>query len=246
MTFYLLKLENADIVKSYNNYYRLVLWMNLIGYLFLYSSCHSLSSKESHTSAKALFNEAEQLKKRGYYNEAVSQLRKLKNRWLYSRFFKEADLAIADIYFLKKEWNKATAAYTMFSKMYRNHPQADRVFFRLALSVFHQLPSIPDRDLQLAKKALEHFNRHLKLFPKSLYRKQSLQYKKDILSQLARKQWMIAKFHISAGRNRSALPYLKTLIHDFANDLPSDIPSMKDLKQKISTFQVLSKKKELN
>ncbi len=234
------------MVKSYNFYYQLALWISLIGYLFLYPACHSLSSKESHANAEALFKDAEQLKNRGYYNESISQLRKLKNRWLYSRFFKEADLTIADIYFLKKEWNKAAAAYTVFSKMYRNHPQADRVSFRLALSVFHQLPSIPDRDLQLAKKALNHFNRHLKLFPKSVYRKQSLQYKQSVLSQLARKQWMIAKFHISAGRNRSALPYLKTLIKDFSDPLPPDVPSMKTLKQKVSAFQALSKKRTVN
>lgn len=209
--------------------------------LICLTACHSLSKKE-HTSAESLFNEAKQLQNRGYYKEAIQQLRKLKSRWLYSKFFKEADLVIADIYFLQGEWSKAADAYTIFAKMVKTHLELDRVYFRIALATFHQLPSIPDRDLHLAKKTLEHFNKHLQLFPKSVYQKQSLKYKKQILSRLASKEWMTAKFHIAAGRNHSAIPYLKNLIKNFADHLPNDAPTIDSLKKKVSLFQTKTKR----
>lgn len=216
---------------------------SLLIFLFLNIGCASLQSIGKNPSAEALFQHASKLKEKSYYQESLNYFRKLKSRFLYSRLAKEADLEMADIYFKQEEWKKATKAYWNFSELYPQHPKADFVLFRLALSYFHQLPTTEDRDLSFSKKTLLYLDRHLKLFPKSPHREETKKYKKEVLSLLAQKQWMIARFHLRQGKPHSALPYISKLIKDYSFLLPpektketdnksdSDLPSLKKLKE---------------
>ena len=133
---------------------------------------------------------------------------------------KEADLAIADIYFAQKEWPKAVQAYSQFFELYPQHPHSDKALLNLALAYFHQLPKTEDRDLSLSSKAIAYFNQHLSSFPKSLYRASAKQYRRKTLNLLARKQWMLVKFHTKQGRFKSALPYARNLKEKYSFLLP--------------------------
>ena len=183
----------------------------LFGLLVLNSACSSLMGLKKNPTAEELFQHARRLQERSYYKEALNHFQQLKSRFLYSRLIREADLAIADIYFAQEEWAKAVQAYGNFSELYPRHPQNDKAVFRLSLSYFHQLPSTEDRDLSLATKALTYLNQYLKSFPNSPYRQSAKEYKREILTLLARQQWMVARFHIRQGRTSSALPYIKNL-----------------------------------
>ncbi len=205
------------------------------------------SSSKSKNPAKTLFEKAQSLKKRGYYNEALMTLRKLKSRYLYSPYFKSSSLMIADIYFLQSQWEKATTHYILFSKRHRRHAEIDRVFYQIGRSVFYQLPTTADRDLTLAQKALDYFEKHARLFPKSSYKKKAQSYQKKIKHLLAKQQWMIAQFHIANKKPHSALPYLKTLSQKFNKELHQKnpkLPSKKELKQMIKNFETPKKGKK--
>ena len=197
-------------------------------FLLFNTSCQSLHSLKKNPSDKELFQHATKLKEKLYYKEALTYFQQLKTRFLYSRLVKEADLAIADIYFAQKEWNKATRTYGHFLELHPLHPQADRVLFHLSLSYFHQLPLTEDRDLSLSKKALVHFNKHLKLFPNSIYQSAVKKYKQEVLYLLARQQWMIARFHLHQNKPHSARPYMLNLIKDYAFLLPPSEPRRKN------------------
>ena len=192
----------------------------LFVFLFFNTACSSLHSLKKNPSDKELFQHALQLKEKSYYKESLSYFKKLKSRFLYSHLVKEADLAIADIYFAQEEWQKAARAYNGFSELHPNHPKNDSVLFHLALSYFHQLPATEDRDLSFSKKTLFYLNQHLTRFPKSPHRNQTLQHKQKILNLLAQKQWMIAHFHLNQGKPHSALPYMLKLMKDYSFLLP--------------------------
>ncbi|MDE0119505.1 MAG: outer membrane protein assembly factor BamD [Bdellovibrionales bacterium] len=200
-------------------------------FLLLTTSCQSLHSLKKNPSDKELFQHASRLKEKLYYKEALTYFQQLKTRFLYSHLVKEADLAIADIYFAQKEWNKAIRAYGHFSELHPLHPQSDRVIFHLALSYFYKLPRTEDRDLSLSKKTLAHFNKHLKLFPKSIYKSAVQKYKKEVLYLLARQQWMIARFHLHQNKAHSALPYMRNLVKDYSSLLPPKEPKNKNSNQ---------------
>lgn len=221
----------------------------LLAFLFL-SSCSSLHSLKANPSAQELFDHAQKLKEKSYYLESLTYFRRLKNRFLYSRLAKEAELAIADIYFLQEEWGKAAGAYGKFAELHPRHPKMDHVMFHLALSYFHQLPATEDRDLSLSKKTLFYLNKHLKVFPKSPHHKQSKEHKKKVLNLLAKKEWMIAYFHLKQEKPKSALPYLIKLLKNYSYLLPkeekntsknlkvsSDLPSLKKLKQLVQEIK---------
>ena len=225
----------------------------LLLFFFFTIGCQSMHSIGDNPSAEELFQHASNLKEKSYYQESLTYFRKLKSRFLYSRLAKEADLAMADIYFAKEEWKKATKAYWNFSELYPQHPQADFVLFRLALSYFHQLPTTKDRDLSLSQKTIFYLDRHLTLFPKSPYRSETQKYKEAVLNLLAQKQWMIARFHLKQGKPHSALPYVLKLMKDYSFLLPSkdteklsgkhsDLPSLKKLKELTKELKTTQKK----
>ena len=194
---------------------------SVLSLVFLYVACSSFRSLKPNPTAEELFQHAEKLKKESYYKSALSYFKQLKSRFLYSRLVKEADLAIADIYFAQKEWPKAVKAYGQFFELYPQHPQSDRALLNLALSYFHQLPKTEDRDLSLSAKALFYLNQHLKSFPKSTYQKSAKEHKQKVLNLLAHQQWMRAKFHLKQGRSKSAWPYVQNLKEKYYFLLPS-------------------------
>jgi len=215
-------------------------------FLFFNISCASMHSLKKNPSDKELFEHALNLKNRSYYKEALKYFKQLKSQFLYSPLVKSADLAIADIYFRQKEWNKAVLAYGNFYELYPSDLKTDHALFYLALSYFHQLPTTEDRDLTLSKKTLFYLNEHLKKFPKSPFTEQSSQYKNRVLTLLAKKQWMIASFHLKQDRPLSALPYMKDLLKNYATFLPekkkqSSLPLLKDLKEEINKIKELNK-----
>ncbi len=229
---------------------------NMLRLLFIFlcinTACSSLHSLKKNPTAEELFQHASRLKEKSYYKEALTYFNKFKNRFLYSRLTKEADLAIADIYFAQEEWVKAGRAYESFFELHPQDPKSDHALFRLSLSYFNQLPDTEDRDLSLSNQALFHLNRHLKLFPNSPFNNQTRKHKQKILNLLARKQWMIARFHLRQGKPHSALPYAQSLMKDFSFLLPkkkeeeetlekskktkkisTDLPSVKNLQKLI-------------
>lgn len=197
------------------------MFLRLLLVLFFCVSCSSLYSLKDNPTAQELFDHATKLKNELYYKEALNYFKQVKSQFIYSRFAKKADLAIADIYFAQEEWKKAIIAYKHFYERYPQNSKADHAVFYLALSYFHQLPVTEDRDLSFSDKALLYLNKHLKLFPKSPYRASAKAYKRKVFLLLAKREWMIARFHIHQDKPGSALPYLATLIKDYSFLLPA-------------------------
>ena len=214
-----LRREPADIIPC--GYRLMKIKFSLIGFFFLWTACSSLHSLKKNPSAEELFQHAKKLQKASYYKEALAYFKQFKGQFLYSRLVKEADLAIADIYFAQKAWPKAVQAYGQFFELYPQHTQSDKALLNLALSYFYQLPKTEDRDLSLSSKTLGYLNQHLKSFPKSAYKKIALDYKRKLLDLLARQQWMLARFHLKQGRFKSALPYIRNLKKNYRFLLPS-------------------------
>ena len=217
---------------------------SFLSLVFLCVACSSFRSLKSNPTAEELFQHAEKLKKESYYKSALTYFKQLKSRFLYSRLVKEADLAIADIYFAQKEWPKAVKAYGQFVELYPQHPQSDRALLNLGLSYFHQLPKTEDRDLSFSAKTLIYLNQHLKSFPKSAYRKSAKEHKQKVLNLLARRQWMRVRFHLRQGRPKSAWPYARNLKEKYYFLLPSvknakkqKLPSKKEFDKLYKSLQ---------
>lgn len=177
-------------------------------------SCQSLP-KGGEEGETALFEKALSLKKKSYYTEALTEFKKFKTRYLYSSRVRQAEYAIADIYFRQEEWKKAAQAYKVFLDKHPKAPETDAVLFHLALSYFHQLPRRADRDLSLSPQALKTLRSHLSQFPESSFHQRALDLKNQLLNLQAQKLWLTVQFHLRQKAPRRALPYLKHLIQTY-------------------------------
>src|SRR5437870_1063058 len=69
----------------------------------------------------ALYGEAEEDIKNDHYQIAIDKLRAIKNKYPYSKFAVDAQLRIADVYFLQESWGEAATSYEAFRDLHPKH-----------------------------------------------------------------------------------------------------------------------------
>lgn len=99
------------------------------------------------------------------YQLAVDKLRLVKNKFPYSNLAKEAQLRLADVYFIQESFGEAAIAYEAFKDLYPKHDKVPYAMFRIAKSHYNDVPSNIARDLSAATKALDAYTEFLRRFP---------------------------------------------------------------------------------
>lgn len=115
-------------------------------------------------SSDVLYQEGEQYFQKGSYEDAIAQWKKVKESYQSPELITQAELNIANAYFLNADYIESAAAYEDFRKLHPNHPQAGFALFRQGMSYFKQIHSI-DTDQTPVKNALTIFESYLKLYP---------------------------------------------------------------------------------
>ncbi|MGZ3698774.1 MAG: outer membrane protein assembly factor BamD, partial [Bdellovibrionota bacterium] len=116
-----------------------------------------------------LYAEAEDEIKGDHYQVAIDKLRAIKNKYPYSKVAIEAQLRIADVYFLQESFAEAAAAYESFRDLHPKHEKVEYASFRAAQSYYKDIPGNVARDMTPATKALDAYNDFLRHFPNSQY-----------------------------------------------------------------------------
>ena len=107
------------------------------------------------TTPEELYNEAEQLLKRGYYTKAQEYLERVRIRFPFSQYATQADLLIGEVYLKKGDYALAVEAYRDFRKLHPNPPQTHYVVYMMAKAEFEQAPTWAPRDQAATERALE-------------------------------------------------------------------------------------------
>ena len=68
---------------------------------------------------------------RGYYAKSLETFNRIRNYHRDDPLSVKAELAIADVYFKKREWDQARLAYEDFMRMHPRHPDLDYVTYRV-------------------------------------------------------------------------------------------------------------------
>jgi outer membrane protein assembly factor BamD len=111
-----------------------------------------------------LFKEGERSFQKGKYEDAIAQWKKIKDGYLSPELSTQAEINIADAYFLNKDFIEAAAAYEDFRKLHPSNERAGYALFRQAMSNFNQIHGI-DTDQTPVKNALITFESYLRLYP---------------------------------------------------------------------------------
>jgi outer membrane protein assembly factor BamD len=151
------------------------------------------------------------------YEEALSKFNEVKNKHPYSKYAIEAELHIADIQYKRENFIEAQTAYQLFKDFHPKNPKSDYITYRLAMSLYNQLPATADRDLTPTTKAIQYFTEVINAYPTSQYVKDSQDKKLSCLKMLAEKEAYIGNFYFIREKYDSAQRRYELLLSKYPN-----------------------------
>jgi len=100
---------------------------------------------------------------RGKYDKAIEKFQKLKDYYPFSKYAILAELKIADAHYQREEYEEAIFAYENFEQLHPRNEAIPYVIYQIGRSYYDQIDT-PDRDQTSARKALQTFQRLIKLY----------------------------------------------------------------------------------
>jgi outer membrane protein assembly factor BamD len=144
----------------------------------------------------SLMRDAEDDISSDHYQVAIEKLRAIKNKFPYSSYAIDAQIRIADVYFMQDSFEDAAAAYESFRDLHPSHPKTEYAMFRIGISYFKDMPGTVARDMASAQKSLEAYEEFLKKYPNSAQAPEARADVSKIRDQLAQKQMYIGDFYL--------------------------------------------------
>ena len=118
--------------------------------------------------AQELFEVGQEAMAQKEYATAAEHFIKLKDRYPFSPYTPQAELALGDAYFLNEKYVEATGAYKEFEALHPRHEGMAYVLYQIGMSNYRQFASI-DKPQQNITEALEYFYKLRELYPGSKY-----------------------------------------------------------------------------
>ena len=146
---------------------------------------------------------------RGYYTKALEQFNLIRNNYRDDPLARMAELAIADVYYKKAEWDLARYSYDDFLNHYPYHEKADYASFQVGMTFYKKSPRFAGRDQKWTMNAVQSWKNFDKKYPESEYQAEVQEKSTECLERLAKKELQIAVFYSKrkawdAVRRRSA------------------------------------------
>ena len=112
----------------------------------VFSSQNEAWAERDQPTVPEQFELGQRFMKRGYYVKALEQFNRIRNYHRDDPYAIKAELAIADMYFAKGEWDQARLAYMDFQRSHPRNEELDYVVYRIGLSLYRKAPKVSARD----------------------------------------------------------------------------------------------------
>lgn len=198
-----------------------------------FSAC--TTSQVTQGDPATLFKEAEEDIDGNHYQIAIDKLRYIKNKFPYSKYAVDAQLRIADVYYLQESFAEAAASYEAFRELHPRHEKTPYAMFRAGKSYYMDLPGTIARDLSTAQKALDAYNDFLRKYPSTPEATEARKDVAEIRKLLAEKELYIGDFYFKRGFYDSAKPRYKKII-----ELYPETDVAKTAEEKLSKIEAKS------
>jgi outer membrane protein assembly factor BamD len=224
--------DKGNMVKS-----RALLTTSILAALFA-GALSSCSGKQvDPTDPASLFQEAEEEIKSDHYLIALERLRAIKNKFPYSNYSVEAQLRIADVYFLQESYPEAAASYESFRELHPKHEKVPYAMFQAAKSYFNDIPGKVARDLGAGQRALLAYQEFLAKFPNDPLVKGAREDIATTRNLLAEKEMDIGDFYSREKHYDSAISRYKKAI-----SLYPDTPAAKQAEARLERAEKMLEK----
>ncbi|MDR1685868.1 MAG: outer membrane protein assembly factor BamD [Desulfovibrio sp.] len=193
----------------------------------------------SEDTAQELFEAGNDAVREKNYIAASGYFSKLKDNYPFSPYAVEAELSLADCYFLDEEWMQAVDAYKEFEALHPRHRAVPYVLYHIGMADMNGYPSI-DRPADQIEEAYSYFQRLIESYPGTEYAEVAVEKMKECRKILAEHELFYADFYFRMGRYASALSRYKTIVDNFA-----DVPDIHEhAREKADAAFILNSRKQ--
>lgn len=161
----------------------------------VFSSQNEAWAERDQPTVQEQFELGQRFMKRGYYVKALEQFNRIRNYHRDDPYAIKAELAIADMYFAKGEWDQARLAYMDFQRSHPRNEELDYVVYRIGLSLYRKAPKVSARDQVWTRQTVNQWTGYAVRFPESEYRAEVMEKLAECQERLAKKELLIAKFY---------------------------------------------------
>lgn len=158
----------------------------------------------SEDTAQELFEAGNDAMREKHYVSAAQYYSKLKENHPFSPYAIEAELSLADAYFLDEEWAEASEAYKEFETLHPRHEAIPYVLYQVGMSDMNLYPSV-DRATQPIQEAYSYFQRLKESYPNTDYGVKASDKMKECRELLAKHELYVGDFYFRMGKYGSAL-----------------------------------------
>ena len=133
--------------------------------------------------------------RRGMYQKAIEQFTNVRNFHRDDPLSVKSELAIADVYYKKREWPSARQYYDEFARMHPRHADLDYVNYRIGMASYKTASKYVGRDQTQTMNAVRAWTGFSSRFPESHYLPDVEKKLKQCRERLAMKEIWIARFY---------------------------------------------------
>ena len=141
--------------------------------------------------AQEVFEAANDAMSEKNYVRAVELYNKLRDTYPFSPYTVDAELSLADAYYLDEEYGLAAETYKDFESLHPRHEAIPYVLYQTGMSLMKQFSSI-DRATTELKEAYDYFDRLRQTFPDSPYSKSAEEHMRTCRQLMAEHELYIA------------------------------------------------------
>ncbi len=176
--------------------------------------------------AQEIFETANDYMAEKNYVAAAEFYNKLRDNYPFSPYTIDAELALADAYFLDEEYYDAVEAYKDFESLHPRHPAIPYVLYQIGMARLNGFISIdrPTTDLQ---EGYEYFARLVQSYPDAEYAAAAPEHMHQLRTLMAEHELYIADVFYNMGNYGPAWRRYTYVVDNFA-DVPDAVAHAKE------------------
>lgn len=196
--------------------------MNINRYFFLFIILYMISACSNKASIQetaafepdASLREANDLMKKGYYEEAREILDKIRAKDASQKYAVLAKLRIADSYFEDELYEEAAIEYESFLKVHEHHKYAPYAQYKLAMCFFKRIKAA-DVSYSVTQRALREFQNLQRRYPRNPYMDITESRIKMCERVLVEHEFYVGKFYFDKGSYKAAIGRFEGILEDY-------------------------------
>ena len=157
--------------------------------------CSADAAPRARKSPVEIYEHGLRMMRRGLYTRALEDFNRVRNYHRDDPVSVKAQLAIADVYFKKGDYEQARFAYEEFATYHPRHENLDYVTFRIGLSIYKRAPKWAGRDQAPTRGAVNVWTGFDTRFPGSAHTEDVEKLLGKARNRLAAKELAIARFY---------------------------------------------------